>query len=527
MGADPAVSKPALTGAKTTCAACLWRRFRGLDTRRLLVAVLFVAVFAMVASRGQPADTDTWWHLKSGQLMWDTGRVLRADPFSHTVAGQPWIDHGWLVQVVIWPIYRAAGLPGLALLLAAIVTAAFALVYRQCEGRPFVAAFATLLAVIASSIIWAVRPQIVSFLLAAILACLLDAYRKTGNVRRLWPIPLVMVLWANCHAGFVVAFILIGCYLAGALLNQVTGPRDAPLKARPAALAVVMLAGLPAVLLNPNTVKMIPYAYQTVSIGPLQQFIQEWAAPDFHNLQFHPFIWLLLLSVVAIGLSRRRADWIDLILLCGFGYMGLLAVRNVALFALVAAPILARYAAAALDELASSPRLSRLAILAHSRPLPRPPRRSVVLLNTVLLVLVLAAAGVMVGLSLVRLHDPQVWGKGLPLQAGDYLREHDLPGRMFNNYNWGGYLIWALHPDKPVFVDGRTDLYAFNGVLDDYVRVQLAGPDWQGILSRYGVGYALIEPGSLLARALDTSSDWRKVYGDTLAVIYVRATGAP
>ncbi len=102
--------------------------------------MLFVAIFAMVASRGQPADTDTWWHLKSGQLMWDTGQILRTDPFSHTAAGQPWIDHGWLVQVMLWPIYRATGLAGLALLLAAIVTAAFALVYRQCEGRPFVAA---------------------------------------------------------------------------------------------------------------------------------------------------------------------------------------------------------------------------------------------------------------------------------------------------------------------------------------------------------------------------------------------------
>ena len=500
--------------------------FRGLDTRQLLVAVLFVAILAMVASRSQPADTDTWWHLKSGQLMWDTGRVLRTDPFSHTVAGQPWIDHGWLVQVVMWPVYRAAGLPGLALLLAAIVTAAFALIYRQCEGRPFVAAFATLLAAIASSIIWAIRPQIVSFLLAAIIAYLLDAYRKTGNPRRLWPIPAVMVLWANCHAGFVIAFILMGCYLAGTLLNRITGPRETTQKARPAALAAVMLASLPAVLLNPNTVKMIPYAYQTVSIGPLQAFIQEWAAPDFHNLQFHPFIWLLLLPVVALGLSRRRADWTDLILLCAFGYMGLLAARNVALFALVAAPILARYAAAALDELALLPRLSWMGMLTHTLPSPRP-RRPVVVVNTVLLVVILAAAGVMVGVNMVRLRDPEVWGKGLPLQAVDYMREHDLPGQMFNDYNWGGYLIWALYPDKPVFVDGRTDLYAFNGVLDDYVQVQLARPDWQEVLTRYGVSYVVTEQGGLLIGALDGSGDWQKVYSDTLAAIYVRTGVTP
>jgi hypothetical protein len=511
MGADPAVSRGVLAR---------------LDTRRLIVAILFVAIFAMVASRGQPADTDTWWHLKSGQLMWETGQILRADPFSHTVAGQPWIDHGWLVQLMLWPIYQAGGLAGLALLLAVIVTAAFALVYRQSEGRPFVAAFATVLAVVASSVIWAVRPQIVSFLLAAIIAYLLDGYRRTGSARRLWPIPVLVVVWVNCHAGFVVAFILMGCYLAGTILERLTQPPDAALKAGPVPLAAVMLVSLPAVLINPNTVKMIPYAYQTVSIGPLQAFIQEWAAPDFHNLQFHPFIWLLLLTLVAMGLSRRRAQWIDLIVLCVFAYMGLVAVRNVALFALVTAPILARYTTAALDELALSPRLSWLGRLTHTPSLPRP-KRPVVVLNAALLVTVLAAAGPLVGLNLVRLQDLDVWGKNLPVQAVDYLRAHDLSGQMFNSYNWGGYLIWALYPSKPVFVDGRTDLYAFNNVLDDYVQAHLASPGWQEILDRYNVGYVLTEQGGLLATALRGPGDWRQVYSDTLAVIYAKTGAMP
>ena len=133
--------------------------------RQLLVAILFVAIFAMAVR--QPADTDTWWHLKSGQLMWESGQILRADPFSHTVQGQPWINHGWLVQILLWPLYQALGLAGLALLLATLVTASFVLVYTQCEGKPFVAAFATLIGAVASSVIWAVRPQIVSLLLAA------------------------------------------------------------------------------------------------------------------------------------------------------------------------------------------------------------------------------------------------------------------------------------------------------------------------------------------------------------------------
>ncbi len=510
-----------------------------LTTQRLLVAVLFVALGAMAVR--QPADTDTWWHLKSGQLMWETGRVLRTDPFSHTVAGQPWIDHGWLVQLFLWPVYRALGLSGLALLLAAVVTAAFALVYRQCAGRPYVAAFVTLLAAVASSVIWAVRPQIISFLLAAIVAYVLDRYKRTGNVRWLWALPLLVALWVNCHGGFVIAFLLMGCYLVGEVLNRLTfregvggasslsptgereGVRGKEPHIRPLLLAI--LVSIPAVLINPNTVKMIPYAYQTVSIGPLQSFIQEWAAPDFHRLQFHPFLWLLLLTLAAMGLSRQRADWTDLALVGLFGYLGLMAVRNIALFALVAAPVLSRHAVAALDDLAVTvPRLSWLGMFSHTLPPARPPRR-LALLNGLLLAVVVFGAGLKVSLDLARLRDPAVWGRGLPLAATDYLRNHDLPGQMFNTYNWGGYLIWSLYPERRVFVDGRTDLYALNSqVLDDYVTVHWTRPGWQQVLDKYHVGYIITECTGLLDEMLAETDKWQPIYRDEVAVIYVRKT---
>jgi hypothetical protein len=513
-----------------------------ITTRQLLVAVLFVAIFAMAVR--QPADTDTWWHLKSGQLMWQTGQILRTDPFSHTVAGQPWIDHGWLVQVLIWPVYHVAGLAGLALLLAAIVTAAFVLVYRQCEGRPFVAAFAVLLAAVASSVIWSIRPQIVSFLLAAIVAYLLDGYKRSGNARWLWALPPLVALWANCHAGFVIAFILMGCYLLGEMLNRITNPSPpTPLpsgerercthrrvrgeNASLVPLLIATLASIPAILLNPNTTKMLPYAFQTVSIGPLQDFIQEWAAPNFHNLQFQPFIWLLLLTLAAMGLSRQRADWTDLALVGGLGYMGLLAVRNVALFALVAAPVLSRHAVAALNELALEPRLSWLAALTHTLPPPRP-SRPLAFLNIVLLGLVVLGGGAKAGVEMARLQDPATWGQELPVAAAKYLREHDLPGQMFNTYNWGGYLIWSLYPERPVFVDGRTDLYALNSdVLDDYVVVHWTRPGWQQVLDKYAIGYVVIERGGLVDAMLATTTGWQRAYEDNVAAIYVRADGAP
>jgi len=260
----------------------------------------------------------------------------------------------------------------------------------------------------------------------------------------------------------------------------------------------------------------------------LQDFIQEWAAPDFHNLQFHPFIWLLLLTLAAMGLSRRRADWTDLALVGAFGYMGLLAVRNIALFALVAPPVLSRHSVFALDDLATvHPRLSGLAALTRTLPSPSP-RRGLVALNLFLLILVVIGAGGKIGADLLRLRDPDVWGEGLPLEAVEYLRNHDPPGSMFNSYNWGGYLIWSLYPDNPVFIDGRTDLYALNStVLDDYSQVHWVRPGWEEILNRYDTGYVITERTGLLDTMMAERPGWSVTHRDDLAVIYQRAESIP
>jgi hypothetical protein len=173
------------------------------------------------------------------------------------------------------------------------------------------------------------------------------------------------------------------------------------------------------------------------------------------------------------------------------------------------------------------PRLSWLGALTHTLPPPRP-RRATVLLNALLLALVVVGAGAKVSLDLLRLQDPEVWGQGLPLEAASYMQAREWDGQMFNTYNWGGYLIWSLYPEKPVFVDGRTDLYALNGqVLEDYVAVHWLRPGWQQVLDRYGIGFAITERTGLLDLALAEAEDWDEVYRDDLAVIYVRAEEVP
>ena len=496
-----------------------------LGTRRLTVLILFIAVFAMAVRT--PADTDTWWHLQAGQVTLESGRILQTDVFSHTRAGQPWVNHSWLSQVILYLLFHHFRYFGLGLFQALVVTLAFAFVYAQMEGDIFTRAFILVLAAATSAVIWIARPQLLSFLLIAALCYLLYLYKWRG-VNRLWLIPPLFVLWVNLHAGYALGFIVLAGFVAGEVFNNLLAwsspPKDEGGNGDPIVswrgiglVVLVSLLSFLCLLLNPNTTRMWVYYLDTVRIGVLQDFIQEWRSPDFHPLYTQPFIWLLLATLAALGLSGRRVDGSDLALVAGFAYASLLAGRNMGPFALVTAPVLSRHARAILKRWLPGTQ----GWLRPPQRTGRPPAVGLALANWLLLALVLGAAGVKVALPLRTGFNVEHERRTLPASAVEWIQEQRPPGPMFNSYNWGGYLIWHLWPDYPVFVDGRTDLFG-DELLDQYLEVRFARPGFQEVLDDYGVNFVLTEAGGFTDNFLALDDSWTLAYSDEVAVIYVR-----
>jgi hypothetical protein len=485
-------------------------RLRPLTLDRLVTAIVFIAIFTMAVR--VPADTDTWWHLQSGRWIVQNRAIPRSDPFSHTRLGQPWIDHSWLAQIILYEAYGVLKYAGLALLVAAPVTAAYVSVWHQCrEGNRWLRAFTLIVAAATSGVIWAARPQIFSFALTALVAYLLHQF-KHGRSGIIWWLPLVMLVWVNTHGGFAVGLILMVAYLFGETGNQLLRNQGMPWR-EIGRLALVLGACLLVVPINPNGIQMWGYPFRTVGIGVLQDFIAEWRSPDFHQLHLHPFIWMLLAALTAIGLSGRRADFTDLTLVALFTYMSLLAGRNIALFALVAAPVIVRHGSSALAQWRERMGWSvERMMMTRARPL--------VALNWVLLGLVIVAALVKMSQPLSTAVNEQAQADSLPVQATAFLKDERPPGPIFNSYNWGGYLIWEL-PEYPVFVDGRTDLYD-DAFLREYLSIVLAQDGWEEALESHGVNVVLIEPQSVLGRLLVERPAWEQVYADEMATIFVR-----
>lgn len=493
-----------------------------MQTRTLVIWITFLAVFAMAATYA--VDTDTWWHLRAGEWMVENRQILQVDIFSHTRYGEPWRYPGWLAEIPMYALYRLLGPGGLNLWTAAMVTLAFAFVWRVQSGNPYLRAFITVLGAAASGVYWAARPYLVTFLLAAVYLWLLESWRwKAGERyrRRLWLLPGLMILWANSHGGFFTGFLLLAVYLAGEAWSWVSGlilVRRHALASPPGEhftrlrfLSLISLVTLLAACLSPLGPRLLLYPFQTVEIAALQVYIQEWQPPDFQNIAMQPFLWLLLLSLGAVGASRRRLELTDFLLLAGFGYLGFLAARNIALFALAALPPLSRYSDHALSVITRQLRLPSLASVT-----PPTLRR----LNLGLLGIVFLAVLARVVPVLPQAANDAHFRQQLPVAAAEAVARAAPPGKLFNSYNYGGYLVWVLR-DYPVFVDGRTDLYD-DEIIDEWLAALRAEPGWEQILEARQIGVVLVEPGTPLAGRLAEQPGWEQLYGDDLAVVYRR-----
>jgi len=487
------------------------------STRGLLVIVFMAVIFTLAA---QPiTDPDFWWHLKTGQYIIETRNIPHTDIFSTLRFGSEWVTHEWLSEVFIYSVFRPLGYGGLIVIFSILITASFWIVYQRCRKRgahPYVAGLALLLGALSTMPTWGVRPQMFSLLFASIFISFLDRYSRREAMISIWWLAPLMVLWVNLHAGFALGLVLVVLTIAGLLLDWFLLRKDSFAGVwrlvRP--LCWLLIVCVTAVCLNPNGARMYFYPFETLSSHAMMQYIQEWRSPDFHNPLFQALALLLLATFSALALSSRRPRPGQLLLLVVMAWATLRSGRNVAFFALVATPLLAEHS----WTFITNHRWGQWLIASEKR---EPDERST--LTLVLNVLLFALVLVVVALGVERAvaKQPVIEAQEFPAAALDFLRNQKPPQPIFNEYVWGGYLIWKLYPDYRVYIDGRADVYG-DELMKEFLAVNDGNTTWREPLDNHGIRTVLVKPNVALASLLRQDGGWHKVFEDKQAVIFVR-----
>jgi hypothetical protein len=492
----------------------------------LIFPVIMLLIFIMAAR--SPLDTDLWWHLRIGEASLQAGHPILIDQFSLTRLGVVWTNHEWLSQIALYGLYRLGGFLVIGAAVALLASTSLALVYIQMGEPPLIKAFVLVLAALVAAPVWVPRAELVSLVLLGAVGYLLYLY-KWKHTDRLWLFIPLFVLWSNLHGGYVVGLALSGAMVAGELLNILLGfkgPEILPLKKILRLVGWIIIAGL-AVLINPNGIRVWLIPFQTVGINALQNYIVEWASPDFHQLIQQPFIWMLIAIIAAIGLSMKRLDGTDLVTIIIFTYLGLEARRNFGPFSIVVAPILSRYLWPAITHWVERIIPSIKAFIGRIKFLKNlrfPPAEEYVSSRTRLInfgiVAFLATVGI---IKLYVVTSPAIMDDlqkgGTPAEAVSWIKTNHPEGNMLNSYNWGGYLLWNLR-EYPVFVDGRTDLYS-DAIINQWLQVVNASTGWQAVLDHWDINLILTEPSWPIVKILP-SAGWRMLYQDNISIIFGR-----
>jgi len=457
-------------------------------------------------------DPDFWWHLRTGRWMVENGRLPSQDLFTFTVPGHVWTDHEYLTEVVMWLIFSATGTVGIAIVFGLITWAGFWLIYRQVRRQPFViVGLGLALGALAGWPIWGPRAQMITFAFTCLELYWLHGY-LSGRSRALNFFPLVMALWANLHGGWVIGFVWLGVALVAEVVGWVWEPSNPAHRAHVRFLAIVTAASLVAVLATPHGFSLYLYPFQTQGSVAQQKLIVEWFSPDFHQIYLRPFEAMVF--IVIAGFALRRPRLYEFLLTMAALGLALESVRHVALFVAAATPVMIATYSDYWKELAS----------ARGWKFQLPARPAFATITAVMLVLILFVTLVKIDADISPAAQQRLDASSYPIGAADWLAAHPGVGtRMFNQYGWGGYLVYRFYPEanRKVFIFGEAELMG-DPLLNQYNDVQNLRPDWKTILDQYQVDYVVFNRGDALSNVLATQTDWTLVYEDNVAVIFVR-----
>ena len=479
---------------------------------------IFLAIFLTLSfNAGIPllGDGDTGFHIRVGEFMLDTQSVPRHDIFSYRVPPLPWIAHEWLSEVIMALVHRAFGLTGVVLFFILLISFAYCLLFRMLRtyNGDILADIALLLLVIGSSYLhWLARPHIFSILLLVIWYFLLEAFRKEGKYGYLYPLPALMLLWVNLHGGFVMGFLLAGIYLAATTWEYRTAEgREKELSGRRAkALGVVILACILVSLLNPYGYRLLVFPIQLISKKYLIDNVNEFLSPDFHLVL--PFKYLLFLMIGIFAVSTKRLDPGELALVVIFTAMALYSYRHIPLYCIIVAPILSRQISFLLDRTEGGIACGWKIRSRNVARIDSSTGGQVLIVIAVCVVILSAAAG-----KLAYRFDDKI----KPIAAVNFLKMEHLRGHMFNNDEFGDFLIYFASPPYKVFIDGRLDMYDIENA-KEYRKVADVGFGWEKVIEKYGISWIFFKADSVLSRVLYGREDWRLIYADQVANIFVR-----
>lgn len=483
---------------------------------KYLKIMVFVLLFVLAGSlfwhNLLSINLDVGRHLKLGEIIWETKSVPDTNLFSYTEPDHSFINHHWLSEVILYGVTKVGGLKALILVKTIVLTAMLVILVWTARKRSWVVlALSFVVSLVLLFMRTEPRPEIFSYFLLAVFLTIIYRSRESTNNSGLWLLPFFQLFWVNLHIYFFVGLAVYGFFLLERLVNRQLTRKE---------LVVGLLMGLTA-LANPSGWRgalyplliLEDYAYGVMENEPISALLR-------YGLSQALIFYFFIISAMAAGsfigghYKMWRKKIFDGLLLAFLIYLAFRMQRNVALYAVGIFPLLAlNFPSGSKKEGAVLRWLARLAGVG------------------MILVLMAGIGAIKTNRLYAQIDSSRRFGWGVSLAAEEgvkFVKDNQLQGFVFNNFEIGSFLIWKLYPSQKVFVDGRPEAYSeefFNNILKPMLSDQA---QWERQSKAYQINYIFFNHNNLsdnaqeFLRRINKDAGWRLVFLNETVVIYVK-----
>lgn len=465
------------------------------------------------------ADPDLWGHTLYGIRAIDQGVLVeRADPFSYTAGGNPWINHEWATEYELGWLWSRFGNSGLlawkfSILAVLIGLVSWSLVRSESNlgARMILLVFSTLCL---GNFAVFIRPQLLTFLLFPLFLWILNQCWSCWTAV-VWLLPGLTMIWVNHHGGFLAGIALVVFYglLAWVRYGLTRAHFDTAIR-----LSGVGLACMAATCVTPYGTELHQMLW--IHLGT-EQHVSEWQSVwdvGFSWVYVAPFLILSFAIVI-----HREWRWIDLLVLLVIALQALSHLRHIALLCLAELVLLPPILSVSVRRV--FPQLCQRWVAPGYRGL----RWASVLAAIGFLLLLQVQAAVPLWKSGLKPWEIAVETEraapGMPVRAIRFLRDQGVRGNILTDYGWAQFVIWQTFPDSKIGFDGRYRTVYSAQLERDFLAFQRSGTDrplQTPFLDEYPTDIVLLPNRSKVLGYLNSRPDWLQLYCDSQATVYIR-----
>ena len=467
-------------------------------------------------------DADIFWHLAAGREMIAHGRLLYTDPFAFTLPSPRWIDLHWFFQLLCYGLYKIGGLKALLFFKLAAVAATTGLLCLTHRSKHYIliAAFLTCPLVFAMRYLLCVRPILITLICMAAYVFLFERAKRTGKKTLLLLCVPLQVLWTNSQGLYMIGLYIIGSYWVENIVQWLRGRQG-----RPVFEIALIGACAASCMLNPYGVAGLTFPFSLFArIAPgarniysltISENIPLFSLHGYDSIYRTVTIAVTLIAFLIFILKGRKRRISHLLLFVGFSYLAFSAVRNVPLLFVIIIPIMGD----SISDLLQSDFAARLL----------GKRVRFIGWEAIATGMLAVSALTFRHLSVVSLYPPHcvLSPFRFPEKISGYLKQNPVPGNMFNDLRYGGYLIWRFYPEKKVFIDTRLIIRSPQ-FFAEYLAISDHPELFDRVAEKFNITQVIV-PSALyslhmkLIRRLYSSAYWRLAFTDGASVLFLRS----